>query len=104
MANLPADAVAVVVLGRDAANGDAAAILEEDAAAVVAVEVGVLGAIAVEGQSFDGEGGDVLGGGEGEDGGRRRVAHLPIVFAQGAIELEAIAGAGDQGAFENILR
>ena len=42
MADLPADAVAVVVVGLDLANGHPAAILQEDAAAVVAVEVGVV--------------------------------------------------------------
>src|SRR5262249_61992170 len=47
VADLPTDAVAVVVLGHHAANGDAAAILEEDAAAGVAGEGGVPGAAAV---------------------------------------------------------
>ena len=42
VADLPADAVAVVVAGRHAADRDAAAILQEDAAGVVAVEVVVV--------------------------------------------------------------
>src|SRR5262245_44198141 len=80
VANLPADAVAVVVARDDAAENEAVAVLEEEAAAVVAVEVLVLLAVAVERQVFDPGVGDVLPGDEGEDGHRDGVAHAPEVF------------------------
>ena len=60
VADLPTDAVAVVIAGRDAANGETITVLEEDAAGVVAVQVIVVGFVAVERDVFDDDIGNVL--------------------------------------------
>src|SRR5262249_9496168 len=91
-----ADAVAVVLPRRHLAHGDAVAILKEDAAGVVAVEVVVVLAVAVERQILDDHVGDVLAAEERKEAGGGRVAHLPEVLAEGAVELEAVAGAGNE--------
>src|SRR5262249_53182868 len=98
--DLPADAVAVVVGCDDAAEDEPVTVLEEAAAAVVAVEVLVLLTVAGERQVLDGHVADVLAGDEGEDGHADGVAQAPEVLAQGAVELEALAGAGDEGALD----
>ena len=99
VADLPADAVAVVVAGDHPAEGQPAAILEEDAAGVVAVEVVVVGPVAVDGQVLDRDVGDVLGREEGEEACGGRLALLePEVLAEGLVELEAVARAGDERA------
>ena len=49
VANLPTNAIAVVVAYGKVAHRDAAAILQPDAAAVVAVEIVVVGSVSVEG-------------------------------------------------------
>ncbi len=53
VANLPTDAVAVVVASLDAAYRHAVAILQEDAAGVIAIEVIVFLAVAVERDVLD---------------------------------------------------
>ena len=62
VADLKADAVAVVVAGRHVADRVAVAVLQEDAAAVVAVEVLVVRPVAVERQVLDHDVGRVLAG------------------------------------------
>src|SRR5262249_56237653 len=95
-ADLPAGPVAVVVAGAQTTEHELVAVLEEEAAAVVAVEVLVLLAVAVQRQVFDGGVGDVLPGDEGEDGHGDGVAQAPEVVTQGAVEFEALLGAGDE--------
>ena len=51
--DLPGDPVAVVVFGSDSPNRDPIAVLQENTAGVVAVEMGVVLAIAVESKVFD---------------------------------------------------
>src|SRR5262249_49082838 len=58
VADLPADAVAVVLAGRDLPQGHAVAVLQEDAAGVVAVEVLVVLPVAVEGDVLNDDVGD----------------------------------------------
>ncbi len=101
VADLPADAVAVVVAGRHAAQGDPPAVLQEHAAGVVAVEVGVVLLVAVQGDVLDGDVGDVLAAQDREQGRSGGVALEPEVLPQGPVELEALAGAGDQGALDD---
>src|SRR5262249_39796203 len=100
VADLPADPVAVVVARDETTEHELVAVLEEEAAAVVAVEVLVLLAVAVQRQVFDGGVGDVLPGDEGEDGHGDGVAQAPEVVTQGAVEFEALLGAGDEGALD----
>ena len=71
VADLPTDAVAVVVAGRHLAHGDAIAILQEDAAGVVAVEVVVVIAIAVQREVLDDDVGDVLAAKDRKEGRQR---------------------------------
>ena len=97
VADLPGDAVAVVVAGDHAAEGQPAAILGEDAARVVAVEVVVVGAVAVERQVLDRDVRDVLGREQGEEARGGGLALLePEVLAEGLVELEAVARAGHE--------
>src|SRR4051794_38424930 len=90
MADLPGDAVAVVVAGRDLSYGEAAAVLQKDAARVVAIQVLVIGSIPVERDVLDDHFGNILAAEDREQGRGRGATHLPEVLAQGAIELEAI--------------
>lgn len=53
VADLPGDAVTVVVAGGDAADVDAVTVLDEDATGVVAIEFGVVRAVAIEHEVFD---------------------------------------------------
>ncbi len=94
--DLPADAVAVVVEGGHPADRDVAAVLQEDAAGVVAVQVLVVGPVAVEREVLDHDAGHELAAEDGEQRGHGGVAHQPDVLAQGPVELEAVAGAGDE--------
>ena len=60
VANLPTDAVAVVVFRVDPANRDAAAILEKNAAGVIAIQRVVVRPVAVEREILDLEIGNIL--------------------------------------------
>ena len=53
VANLPTNAIAMVVAGLDSADGDTPAVLQKNAAGVVTVQLGVVGPVAVEGEIFD---------------------------------------------------
>ena len=81
MANLKADAVAVVVASRHAANGVAVAVLQENAAAVVAVEVFVVLPIAVERNVLDEHVGRPLAGQQRKQRRAGRLARQPQVFS-----------------------
>jgi hypothetical protein len=92
--NLPTDAVAVVVSRRHVANRDATAVLQEDAARVVAVEVFVVRPIAVQSQALDADVGDILAVEQGEETRDLRLPLQPKILPQRAIQFEAIATAG----------
>src|SRR5262245_20096683 len=91
VADLPADAVAVVVAGRHLAYRDAVAVLEEDASGVVAIQVSFVRLVTVQGEGLDGHVGDVLATEEREESSGGGIAHLPEVLAEGSVELEAVA-------------
>src|ERR1043165_3567707 len=90
VANLPTDAVAVVVLGVHAADRDEVAVLEKNAASVVAVEVVVVLAIAVECEVLDLDVGNELAAEDGKKRRDGRVAKPPEIFAQWPVDVEAI--------------
>src|SRR5205814_2498181 len=99
VADLPTDAVAVVVFRVNAADNNAAAILEKNAAGVVAVEQVIVSLVAVEGEVLDDQIGNVLPTEDWKERGYRGVAELPKILPQRAIELEAIALPRDERAF-----
>src|SRR5215831_4959196 len=91
MTDLPADAVAVVLASSHLTNADVPAVLEEDTTRVVAVQVGVLCLVTVERQVLDGDPGNLLTAQDRKERGRRGLALLPQVFAQGLVKLETVA-------------
>src|SRR3954464_14992591 len=98
VADLPTDAIAVVVSSDHPTNLNAVAVLHEDAARVIAIELIVVVAIPIEHEILDA---DVLHEFTAEDreqGGCGGVVHLPEILAQGLIELEAVACARHQRA------
>ena len=101
VADLEADAVAVVVPRRHAADGEAVAVLEEDAAGVVAVEALVVGLVAVEREVLDDDVGGPLGGQQREHRRAGRLAGEPEVLAEAGVEPEAVARAGDERALDD---
>src|SRR5262249_24876695 len=103
VADLPTDAVAVVVARDYAADRKALTVLEEKAAGIVAVEIAVVLAIAIQGNVFDGDIADVLSGDDREKTGDSGVVDAPEVVAQRPVQLEAVPGAGHQRAFQDDL-
>ena len=101
VADLPTDAVAVVIPRRDLPDQHVAHVLQEDAATVVAVEVLVVLAVAVERELLDDEVLRLFARHEREERRAGRVARRPEVLPQGAIQFEAVARAGDQRSLEN---
>ena len=104
VADLPTEAVAVVIARGDLPDADVVAILQEDAAAIIAVQVIVGGAIAIEREVLDG---DLFYAVARKDGKERRAsgfAQLPEILAKWPIEPEAIAAVGDQRPFQDDCR
>ena len=66
MANLPAQPVAVIVARGEVAQGHANAVLQPDAAGIIAVQVGVIGLVAVQREIFNRDVGNVLAAEEWE--------------------------------------
>src|SRR5262249_20599561 len=87
MADLPAEAAAVVVPRGHAPQRHLPAVLQEHAAGVIAVEVLVVLAVAVQRDVLHADVGDLLAAQDREDGGGGRLALQPEVLAQGAVEL-----------------
>src|SRR5262245_29881744 len=93
--DLPANAVAIVVSGGHLANGYVAAILKEDAAGVLPIQIGVLPLVAVQGQIFDFDALHAVAAEDRKQCRCRRLAHLPEILAQSLVKLKAVAGASD---------
>src|SRR6185437_6241249 len=103
VADLKADTVAIKIAGGNPMHRNAGTILEKDAPGVVAVKVVVVLAVAIKGDIFNRDVGDKFAGDDGEERGDFGVANLPEVFAERAVKLKAIAGAGDEGAFDDVV-
>ena len=96
------DSVAIIVARRYASDDVAIAILQEDAAAVIAVEVLIVLAIAVEREVLDHDVGRSFARQQRKQRGARRFARQPEIFPQPVAQLEAVAGSGDQRAFDHV--
>ncbi len=96
VADLPADAVATIIARRHASDVHLPAVLQEDAAGIVAVQLFVVRLVAIEGEVLDPEVLDILAAEEREERGRRRTARQPGILTQGPIQLEAVAVARHQ--------
>ena len=102
VANLPTDAVAIVMARRDAADGDPIALQEKDAARVIAIEVLVPGAVAVEDEVFDGDVGDVFTGNNRKQRRDLGAAEPPEILPQTLVEFEPVTGARHERALHGL--
>jgi hypothetical protein len=97
VADLEGEAIAVIVARGDIAKDIAVAVLDENAAGVVAVDFPVFSAVAVEDQVFYLHVVDPFGGEDGEDRRGGSVVFEPGVFLQAAAQKERLAiDAGDR--------
>src|SRR5262249_38063684 len=101
VADLPANAVAVVVARHHVPDRDVGAILKEDAPRVVAIKFIVVSLVPVQGQVLDGHLGNELAAQEGKQGGPGRLASDPKVLPQLLVELKSVPGSGDQGPLDD---
>src|SRR5262249_39420396 len=96
MADLPTDAVAVVIAGGHTSHVNAIAILEKNTAGIVAIEIRVLLFVAVECDVLNRDVGNFLAAENWKERRDLGLAHEPIVFAQSPIEFKTLAVASDQ--------
>lgn len=102
VADLKADSVTVVVAGFEIANRVSIAVLQKDAAAVVAVQVGRVFSITVEGQILDRDVGGVFAGEEWKQGRARRLTAEPQILSEAVTQFESITAPADQRSFDNV--
>ncbi len=74
VADLEADAIAVVVSALDLTHMESIAVLKEDAPSIVAVEILIVGPIPIENEILDGDIGCPFAGQQGK---QRRASRLP---------------------------
>src|SRR5579862_2860657 len=101
MADLPADAVSVVIARDYVAHGDPVAVLHPDAAAVVPVQISIIRFIAVDGDVLEGDIRDVLAAEQRKQCFHCRFPHEPDVLTQPGIELEPIAVASNERSLDH---
>ena len=85
------------------ANRHVLAILKEDAAGVIAVEVFVVVPVAVECEVLDDHTGDVLARDQGKEGRGGRLSLEPQVLAQRPVELEPVSRPGHKRSLDHDL-
>ncbi len=100
--NLPTDPVAVVVPSLDTIHHDPVAVLQENAAAVVPVQIGVLLQVPVQSDVPDRNVVDMVAGNQREQRGQCRFAREPEVLAQGPVQLEPVPRPRDQGPLQDV--
>ena len=103
--DLKAEAVAIVLSCCDTAKGEAMALLQEHGASVVAVDLLVLLAVAIEHELFDDDIADTLGGGEdGEQGRCRGLSIQPEILLRTSAQGDFVAVDGDHSATDDVLQ
>ena len=101
VANLPANAVTVVITGDNLPNDNTAAVLNPDASGVVAVQVGVVILITVQADVLYSEIRCLFRRHDGKQRSDRGIADFPGVLTQRAVQFKAVAAARDQGALDH---
>ena len=100
MADLPTNAIPVVIPRRHTAHRDPVAVLHPDTACIIAIQISVIRFVSIQRDVLDGHAGDVLAAEQREEALHLRLAHEPNVLAQSGVELEAIAIAGQERALD----
>src|SRR6266849_1135858 len=96
VADLPADTVPVVVPGCYLADGDVRAALQEDATRIVAIEVVILGPVAVECEILDGDVANLVPTHNRKERGSSGFTRQPEVLSWRAVQLKTPAGASNE--------